>query len=94
MFEKQSGGKKPGIVRKNATELNKYEMTPYYRTRDFKKQIAQLYVPVLTSHIEEANGRFPVFKIGKGVIEALLQKPGSSSSAHRRKLKQSANNNY
>ena len=69
-------------------------MTPYYRTRDFKKQIAQLYVPVLTSHIEEANGRTPVFKIGKGVIEALLQKPGSSSSAHRRKLKQSASNHY
>jgi len=81
-------------VRRNAAELNKYEMTPYYRTRDFKKQIAQLYVPVLTSHIEEANGRLPVFKIGKGVIEALLQKPGSSSSAHRRKLKQSASNHY
>ena len=38
---------KSGILRNNKHELNKHELVPYYKTRDFRKKIAQLYVPVL-----------------------------------------------
>ena len=76
--------KKSGIVRSNDTELRKHGLTPYYRTRDFRKKIAQLYVPVVTSFAESANGRFPVFKIPKNAFDNILkQGSGSASSQHR-----------
>ena len=73
--------KKPGIVRTNQIELRKHELCPYHRTRDFRKKIALLYVPVLTSHTEEANGRFPVFKVAKNTFDALIKKACSGSAS-------------
>ena len=73
MFSHGLGGaisKKPGIVRTNNAELRKHELVPYHRTRDFRKKIALLYVPVLDSHTQEADGRPPVFKVGKQAFDA------------------------
>ena len=65
---------KQGIMRTNQVELRKHELTPYYRSRDFKKKIALLYVPVLGSQVEASNGRFPVFKVHKNAFDALIKK--------------------
>ena len=73
--------KKPGVVKTNNAELRKHELMPYHRTRDFRKKIALLYVPVLTSHTEDANGRFPVFKVGKSAFDAVLKKASSGSAS-------------
>ena len=60
------------IVRTNHQELRKYELTPYNKTRDFRLKIAQLYVPVVSNHLEKANGRFPVFKIPKNAFDQFV----------------------
>ena len=82
MFQVEgSMSKKPGVVKTNNVELRKHELVPYHRTRDFRKKIALLYVPVLTSHTEDANGRFPVFKVGKSAFDAVLKKASSGSAS-------------
>ena len=90
--------KKSGIVKTNNVELRKHELVPYHRTRDFRKKIALLYVPVLGTHLEEANGRAPVFKVGKSAFDAMLKKAsagGSASSNVRpKRVKNGDHNNY
>lgn len=84
-----SMSKKPGIVRKNNAELRKHELVRYDRTRDFRKKIALLYVPVLGSHTDGANGRFPVFKVSNNAFDALIKKASSgSASSNQRPKKQ------
>ena len=72
--------KKSGICKTNQHELNKYELGPYYKKRDFKKKIANMYVPVLESHMEEQKGAFPVFKVSQTAFDAMIKKASSSSS--------------
>ena len=76
-----------GIIPTNHGELRKHELVAYHKTRDFKKKIAQLYVPALLNHSEEANGRFPVFKVSKNAFDSLLKKSnaGTQSSTNLRK---------
>ena len=92
MFHKGPPGfvgaiKKQGLTKLNTFELRKYELVPYYRTREFRKRIAQLYVPIITQHADASNGRFPVFKVSKTAIDALVKKAnnGSASSTQRPK---------
>jgi len=81
--------KKSGIVKRNQIELQKHGLVPYHRTREFRKKIAQLYVPILEAHAESVNGRFPVFKLAKNVFDHINQKkPGSSGSSIVRPSKQ------
>lgn len=42
--------KRPGIVRTNHAELRKHELVAYHKTREFRKKIALLYVPVIDAH--------------------------------------------
>lgn len=76
--------KKPGMMRTNQTQLGRHGLQPYYKTRDFRKKIAMLYVPALQKQITESKGRPPVFKISKTAFQN-LKKPdtSSASSAHR-----------
>ena len=79
---------KPGIVPNNKHELNKHELVPYHKTRDFRKKIAQLYVPVLQGHADKANGRFPVFKVAKNAFDKI---PSSANSQRVKKVRQTVN---
>ena len=73
-----SGPKKAGVLKANKSELVKYSLLPFYRTREFRKKIAFLYYPCIMTHLEEANGRFPIFKLSKNAH--LKVKPGTASS--------------
>ena len=73
---------KPRIIPKNRTELNKYGLLPYYKTRDFRKKIAILYYGVQEKYTDEQKGRFPVFKLCKNNGK-LKPDTASASSAHR-----------
>ena len=39
-----------GVVRKNRKELEKYSLWPYFKTREFRKQIAKIYYPIEHEH--------------------------------------------
>lgn len=39
-----------GVVRKNRKELDKYGLWPYFKTREFRKQIAKIYYPIEQEH--------------------------------------------
>ena len=54
---------RPRIIPRNRSELNKYAITPYHRSRDFRKKIANLYYNVQVKHVEESKGQWPVFKL-------------------------------
>lgn len=89
---------KQGITTKNHNEMRKYELNPYYKTRDFRKKFAPLYIPIITSHAEAANGRFPVFAVSKQEIDRLVRKSASASSFrvkknnHNKPAQQTSNN--
>jgi len=90
-----SAFKKSGVIKTNRRELQQYALQPYFKTRDFRKKIAMLYVPVLEPHLKSSNGRFPVFKVSATAFDALLKKASSVSSAQRpKKSKQAINSNY
>ena len=73
------GSRKPLIMKKNAHEFNKHKLHPFFKTREFRKKIAFLYYPVVTSHLEESNGRFPIFKLSKNAHIKI--KPGTASTS-------------
>lgn len=73
--------KKSGIVPSNESELRKHALLPYYKTRDFRKKIAQLYVPVIESLTTKANGRFPVFNVAQNAFDNLLSKKASGTGS-------------
>ena len=47
---------KPRVIPRNRSELNKYGMTPYHKSREFRKKIANLYYGVQMKHVEESKG--------------------------------------
>ena len=81
--------KKSGIVRKNESEFRRYELGAYHKKKEFRRKIANMYVPVLESHLEASNGSYPVFKVSQNAFDSLVKKAtGSSSSVQRpKKLK-------
>ena len=88
------GSKKQGITSNNGMEMRKYELQPYFKTRDFRKKFAPLYVQIIASHAEEAKGRFPVFKVSKQEIDRLVKKSGSASSFRVKKNGNNTSNHF
>lgn len=73
--------KKSGIVRKNECEFRKHELGAYHTKRDFRRKIANMYVPVLESHLQASNGTYPVFKVSQNAFDSLVKKASGSSSS-------------
>ena len=71
--------KKPSIMKKNGHEFTKHKLHPFFKTRDFRKKIAFIYYPVMVQHVQDSNGRFPVFKLSKNAH--LKLKPGTASTS-------------
>lgn len=46
-----------------------------------------LYVPIMTQHADAANGRYPVFKVSKQIIENVIKQASSGSASSMRPKK-------
>lgn len=68
-----------GVCKRNRKEMDKYGLWPYFKTREFRKQIASIYYPIEQDHSLSAQGVFPVFKLGpEGKPPSTAVRVGSS----------------